>query len=358
MKNITLTKTLVLVLCLAMLLSLCACGTREEDPSTNDSSEAHKQFFAMDTIMTVTAYGKGGDEGIAQVVEEITEMDNTLDPAVRESEVFKINNARGGTTEVSDGILTMLKQAKEIYDDTDGALDLSTYPLSQLWGFIDLDVENHEEGNVPSEEEIQEKLALLGFDSLTIEDHTVSVPSGTEISFGAVAKGYASDTAVETLRSKGIKSAIVSLGGNVQTLGDTKPDGSSWNVAVQDPNDPSGYLGLIQAGETAIITSGSYERYFEKDGIRYHHILDPKTGKPADTGLVSVTIVCNSGLTADALSTAMFVLGPDKATEYWRAHSDEFQMIMVTTDNRVLYTSGLSDKFTMMAENYTASEIS
>ena len=109
MKNITLTKTLVLVLCLAMLLSLCACGTREEDPSTNDSSEAHKQFFAMDTIMTVTAYGKGGDEGIAQVVEEITEMDNTLDPAVRESEVFKINNARGGTTEVSDGILTMLK---------------------------------------------------------------------------------------------------------------------------------------------------------------------------------------------------------------------------------------------------------
>lgn len=358
MKNFNLSKNFALILCLAIIISLCACGSREETLSTNDSAEAHKQFFAMDTIMTVTAYGKGGDEGIAQVVEEITEMDNTLDPAVRNSEAFKINNAHGGATQVSEGILTMLKKAKEIYADTNGALDLSTYPLSQLWGFIDLDVENHEEGNVPSEEQIQEKLKLLGFDSLTIEDQSVSLPSGTEISFGAVAKGYASDTAVETLRSKGIKSAIVSLGGNVQTLGDTKPDGSSWNVAVQDPNDPSGYLGLLEAGETAIITSGSYERYFEKDGVKYHHILDPKTGRPADTGLVSVTIVCSSGLTADALSTAMFVLGTDKATEYWKAHSDEFQMIMVTTDDQVLYTSGLSDKFTMIAKNYTASEIS
>ena len=358
MRNLELSKTLALLLCLAMLFSLCACGSREEASSTDDSSEAHKQFFAMDTIMTVTAYGKGGDEGIAQVVEEITEMDNTLDPAVRNSEAFKINNAHGNPTQVSEGILTMLKKAKELYDDTDGALDLSTYPLSQLWGFIDLDVENHEEGNVPTEEQIQEKRNLLGFDSLTIEDQSVSIPSGTEISFGAVAKGYASDTAVETLRSKGIKSAIVSLGGNVQTLGETKPDGSSWNVAVQDPNDPSGYLGLLEAGETAIITSGSYERYFEKDGVRYHHILDPKTGKPADSGLVSVTIVCSSGLTADALSTAMFVLGPEKASDYWRAHADEFQMIMVTTDNQVLYTSGLSGKFTMIAKNYTSSVIS
>ena len=358
MRNFELSKILAQLLCLAMLFSLCACGSREENSSTDDSSEAHKQFFAMDTIMTVTAYGKGGDEGIAQVVEEITEMDNTLDPAVRNSEAFKINNAHGSPTQVSEGILTMLKKAKELYDDTEGALDLSTYPLSQLWGFIDLDVENHEEGNVPTEEQIQEKRELLGFDSLTIEDQSVSLPSGTEISFGAVAKGYASDTAVETLRSNGIKSAIVSLGGNVQTLGETKPDGSFWNVAVQDPNDPSGYLGLLEAGETAIITSGSYERYFEKDGVRYHHILDPKTGKPADNGLVSVTIVCSSGLTADALSTAMFVLGPDKASDYWRAHADEFQMILVTTDNQVLYTSGLSGKFTMMAKNYTSSVIS
>ena len=111
MRNLELSKTLALLLCLAMLFSLCACGSREEASSTDDSSEAHKQFFAMDTIMTVTAYGKGGDEGIAQVVEEITEMDNTLDPAVRNSEAFKINNAHGNPTQVSEGILTMLKKA-------------------------------------------------------------------------------------------------------------------------------------------------------------------------------------------------------------------------------------------------------
>lgn len=350
-------KPLSLIVCLILIITCCACGQSEECFSADDA-EAHKQFFAMDTIMTITAYGKGGDEGIDNVVESITALDSDLDPDVRGSTVNKLNSAQGSPINVSDDILTMLQKSLEIYHETEGSLDLSTYPLSKLWGFIDLDVENHEEGTVPTEEEIQQKLELLCFDSISVNDHSITLPSGSEISFGAVAKGFASDAAIETLRQAGLSSAIVSLGGNVQTLGDYKPDGSQWTVAIQDPNDPNGYLAILKTGETAIITSGSYERYFEKDGVRYHHILDPKTGKPADSGLVSVTIVCESGLVADALSTAMFVLGPQKAEEYWRAHANDFQMILVTTGNEVLYTAGLQDCFTLEAENYSSSVIS
>lgn len=356
MKQIKTKSILALILCAAMILALCACGTDFEDGST-DTSEAHKQFFAMDTIMTITAYGKGGDEGVENVVAEITALDNLLDPALENSTVHMINRANGSSIQVSDEILAMLSKAQEVYSSTGGALDLSTYPLSQLWGFIDLDTENHEEGNIPSEEEIQQKLDLLCFDSITVDDHNVSIPSGSAISFGAVAKGYASDAAVAMLKDSGVNSAIVSLGGNVQTLGDQKPDGSLWNVAIQDPNSSDDYLGILQVGETAVITSGSYERYFEKDGVRYHHIIDPKTGKPADNDLVSVTIVCDSGLTADALSTAMFVLGSEGAIEYWRNHAEEFQMILVTKDNQALYTPGLVESFNKTNDNYTASVI-
>lgn len=356
MKQLKLKSILALILCTAMILALCACGTDFEDGSA-DTSEAHKQFFAMDTIMTITAYGKGGDEGIDNVVAEITALDNLLDPSLENSTVHMINRANDSSIQVTDEILTMLSKAQDVYNSTGGALDLSTYPLSQLWGFIDLDTENHEEGNIPSEEEIQQKLELLCFDAITIDDHNVSIPSGSSISFGSVAKGYASDAAVATLKDAGVKSAIVSLGGNVQTLGDQKPDGTLWNVAIQDPNSSDDYLGILQVGETAVITSGSYERYFEKDGVRYHHIIDPKTGKPADNDLVSVTIVCDSGLTSDALSTAMFVLGSEDAIKYWRSHSDEFQMILVTKDNQALYTPGLVESFNVTNDNYTASVI-
>ena len=153
------------------------------------------------------------------------------------------------------------------------------------------------------------------------------------------------------MKKAGVESAIVSLGGNVQTLG-LKPDGSNWNVAVEDPNDPGAYLGVLSVGQTAVITSGSYQRYFEQDGKVYHHILDPHTGYPADSGLKSVTIVCTSGVTADCLSTALFVLGKDAALNYWRTYGG-FEMILVTTDDQVVCTGGLKNSFTLSDDSYT-----
>ena len=141
--------------------------------------------------------------------------------------------------------------------------------------------------------------------------------------------------------------------GNVQTLG-KKPDGSDWNIAVQDPNDTGSYLGYLTVGETAVITSGSYQRFFTEGGQKYHHILSPKTGRPVNNGLLSVTIVCEDGTLADCLSTAMFVLGPQAALNYWRTYGG-FEMIMVTSDNRIICTKGLIEKFTLSNQSYTLS---
>ena len=162
---------------------------------------------------------------------------------------------------------------------------------------------------------------------------------------GGIAKGYTSSRIMDIYREKGVTSGLVNLGGNAQVFG-TKPDGSLWRVAVQSPDSEDEYLGVLEAKDKAIITSGGYERYFEKDGVTYHHIIDPATGYPAENGLVSVTIVSTDGTLADGLSTSLFVMGKDKAVDYWKAHSDEFDMILLTDDEKLYVSEGIKDSFT------------
>ena len=154
------------------------------------------------------------------------------------------------------------------------------------------------------------------------------------------------------MRNAGVESGIVSLGGNVQTLG-LKPDGSLWTVAVTDPNNTASYLGTVSVGETAVVTSGSYQRNFTSlEGKFYHHLLKPSTGYPVTNTLQSVTIVCEDGTMADCLSTAMFILGESQALNYWRTYGG-FEMILITTDNEVICTSGLIEQFTLANDNYS-----
>jgi len=341
MKKFT-NKILALLLAGSMAAALCACG------GTADT-QAHKQLFAMDTIMTLTAYGKNGDAGIDAAETTINDLAAVLDPQTKGSAVNAMDSAEGRPVTVPESVTEMLAAAKTVYRRTGGALDLSVYPLSVLWGFINLD--SGGKGYVPTQAEIDTALRKLCFDKIAVAGDQVTIPAGDEISFGAVAKGYTSDQTVAAMKKAGVESAIVSLGGNVQTLG-LKPDGSNWNVAVEDPNDPGAYLGVLSVGQTAVITSGSYQRYFEQDGKVYHHILDPHTGYPADSGLKSVTIVCTSGVTADCLSTALFVLGKDAALNYWRTYGG-FEMILVTTDDQVVCTGGLKNSFTLSDDSYT-----
>jgi thiamine biosynthesis lipoprotein len=334
-------KLMSLLLCAAMLLPLFGCVKKDE--------AFKKQIFAMDTVMTLTAYGKKGEAGLQAAQDTINTLNAMLDPERTDSIVYELNRAQGETTPVSDEIAEMIDIAGTVYDRTNGALDLTIYPLVKLWGFID--------GNyyVPTEEERAAELQNLSFDQVVVDgtagNFTVTMPSYAQISFGAVAKGCTSNEAIAAMRGAGVTSGIISLGGNVQTLG-TKPDGSNWNVAIQDPDDTGSYVGILSVGETAVITSGNYQRYFEQDGVLYHHIIDPDTGAPAESGLRSVSIVCESGPLADCLSPALYVLGEEKALDYWRTYGG-FELILITDDNRIVCTSGLSETFTLANDAYT-----
>lgn len=336
-------KCIIFLLCLS-LLPLGGCGK---------GKTYQKEIFAMDTYMTLSAYGKNAESGLSGAAGIINSLDAMLDPENESGEVYALNHAGGEALVMPGQIVDMLNVAEKVSAGTGGALNLGVYPLVKAWGFID------GKYRVPSDDEIKDLVAQNTFKKAEITEfqesgsYLVSIPAGTQLTFGALAKGLASDYAVAKLRSSGVESAIVSLGGNVRTLG-TKPDGSKWNIAIQDPNDTYDYVGILSTGETAVVTSGGYQRYFYGDDgkTRYHHILNPLTGRPSDSNLLSVTIVCDSGLMADALSTALFVIGEEEALRYWRENGG-FEMILVTDDNRVVTTSGLYDIFRTYSDNYT-----
>lgn len=330
------------VLCLCMLLPLTACG---------ESKMTQRQVFAMDTVMTLTAYGNKADIGLNAAQSIIMSMDSMLDPDIETSTTYAINHAQGASIVVSGQIADMINTAKTVYDRSGGALDLSLYPVIKRWGFLD--------GRyyVPTDVELYEDLSRKCFGDIVLSSfpssgsYALTVPTYGQITFGAVAKGCAANNAIAAMRNAGVTSGIISLGGNVQTLG-KKPDGSEWTVAIQDPNNTATYLGIIEVGETAVVTSGTYQRFFTLNNKTYHHIINPKTGSPVNNTLSSVTIVCSDGTMADSLSTAMFVLGESAALNYWRKYGD-FEMILVTTDNQVICTKGLIEKFTLTNDDYT-----
>ena len=343
MKKLSIIKRFaLLLLCASMLLGLCACG---------ETKMSQRQVFAMDTVMTLTAYGKNAERALNQAASVIQSMNDMLDPDLPTSTTYAINHAQGGNVSVSGQVAKMLSTAYTVYKQSGGALDLSIYPVIQRWGF------DNGHYYVPTDEELWADLSRKGYDQMVLTSfpssgsYAVSFPAGTEISFGAVAKGCASDNAVAAMRNVGVTSGIVSLGGNVQTLG-LKPDGSNWNIAVQDPNNTASFLGVVTVGQTAVVTSGTYQRFFIMNGKKYHHLINPETGRPINNTLLSATIVCEDGTLADCLSTAMFVLGESKALNYWRTYGG-FDMILVNKDDQVICTKGLIEKFNLTNDRYT-----
>lgn len=326
---------------LLALLVLCACGsTGQESAADTPAADARtdKTIFAMDTVMDLTPFGPNGELAADAAADRIMELEQLFSVTIDSSDIATVNAAEGSPVQVSDDTAALLAAALEYCKKTDGALDVSIYPVLREWGFTT------GEYQVPADDTIQTLLENVNWRNVSLKDHTVQIADGMQIDLGSVAKGYAGDQVMEVFRQKGVTSGMISLGGNVQTLG-AKPDGSNWRIAIQDPLGGDGYVGVVEVTDQAVITSGGYERYFEQDGVTYWHIIDPATGAPARSGVISATIVGDSGTMCDALSTAFFIMGPDRAAEFWRTYGG-FDYLLVLEDGSLVLSEGLSGRFT------------
>ena len=315
-------------LLLALLLMLTGC--------TAKTPEATRQIFAMDTVMDFYAVGDGAGDVLTDAAREINRLEALLSRTRESSEVYILNET--GSAALSQETAQLLRDALTYAQITGGAFDITVAPLVDAWDI------HGDDPRVPDDAEIADLLTLVGSGHLHLTDGSAALDEGCAVDLGGIAKGYASDVVADLYRERGIQGGWISLGGNVYAHG-TKPDGSLWNVAIRDPNDPAATAAMVQLSNQFAVTSGGYQRYFTAaDGTVYQHILDPKTGRPAESDLLSVTIVAKNGAMADAWSTALYVMGEAEAVSFQSAHRAEFDMVLITADSRILYTAGLAGR--------------
>ena len=342
-------KILALACALTIMLTGCGIGPGAEGSQDAAAAEKHQsQVFAMDTVMMLTAYGPNGPAALEAAEEVIYSLEADLDPETPGSSINAVNTGAGSYVPVTGECIDVMLTAMNQWAATGGAVDPGLFPVIKAWGFT------LGEYRVPEDWELSGLLTDKYTEGILVDEEAgaIYIPAGMEISLGAVGKGYTAQRALEAMEAAGAESAILSLGGNVQTLGEVKPNGDRWQVAVTDPHDTGAYVGILTIGEAAVVTSGGYQRYFEQDGKTYIHILDPATGRPVENDLLSVTVVTADGGVADCLSTALFVMGCEGALDYYR-QTGGFEMVLITTDNEVIVTPGLAEAFAERGEGYT-----
>lgn len=322
------------------LIAILCTACNETDLSTEEPVKT--QFFGMDTSMTFTAYGEGAEAVLEDAEEKMAELEGLWSVTDENSEIYQVNHSQGKAVTVSDETAEVVRYALAMAKKTDGALDPTVYPLLTAWGFTT------GENRIPSEEELAKLMPLVGYDKVRIDRNRIQLSEGMELDLGAVGKGYAGDLAADMLRKKGITSALLDIGGNIQAVG-SRPDGSNWRLGIRNPFG-EGSLGVLEVSDKAVVTSGTYERYFVgEDGKEYGHILNPAAGRPADNDLAAVTIIADEGKQGDALSTALFVKGLKGAKAYWQEHRD-FEMLLVTKNGEIYLTEGVKDNFSISGD--------
>lgn len=334
-------RRLLALTAMALLLTACAAPA-EEQP-------VEREFLAMDTVIRFCVYG-GGD-AVPAAEAELRRLEGLLSRTDPDSAVSRLNRSAGEPVEAGSELCRLLDAAAACSAAVNGAFDITVAPVVDAWGFTD------ETQQVPSSAALAELLPRVGMEHIRPEADGVSVrlDPGTEIDLGGIAKGYAADCLLDLFREAGSPRGWVSLGGNVLAWG-LRPDGTPWRIGIQDPRYPEQqrYAGVLSLEDAFAVTSGGYQRYFEQNGVRYHHILNPAGGYPAKSGLVSVTVVApaegegpapGSGTLCDALSTALFVMGEEQALAFWRSGVYDFQLVLVTGDGRVVTTAGLEGIF-------------
>ncbi|WP_455684172.1 FAD:protein FMN transferase [Thomasclavelia sp.] len=302
------------------------------------NKQISEDIFAMDTYMTIMAYGDNAQDAVSDAIVEIKRLDKLLSAQNQASEIFLLNQNGGG--KLSKDTQNILEESLQLWKDTNGKFDITIYPIMQAWGFTD---KNYV---VPDSNTLTQLLSLVDCSAINIDKQNSTAifeKEGIKIDLGGIAKGYTSSKIMDIFRKHNVSKGLVNLGGNVQVLG-RKSDDEMWQVAIKDP-DSNDYLGIFKAEDCAVITSGGYERFFEQDGVRYHHIIDPATGYPAKSDLKSVTIISDDGALADGLSTSLFIMGKDGAVDYWKKHSKEFNMILLDKKGKLYITEEITNQF-------------
>jgi len=329
-----------------MLLSLFVVFTITGCSLIQQEYEYVAEEFMMDTFVKLKVYDadKAKAEEVAQkALDEFKRIELLTNRYAQEgtaeyakSDVIKLNLAAGHSpVQVDKDVLAMLSLCKKYNKEFDGAFDVTIGPVVDLWGF------GTEKKSVPSDEKLEERLELVDSNKMVLDEEKGTaylVKEKMSLDLGGIAKGYATEQAAQLLRDDGIKKALINAGGNIYAIGE-KDKNIPWMIGIQDPRNPDKIIGILKLKDQVAVTSGDYQRYFEVDGKRYHHILDPRTGKPA-SNMMSVTVVADNSALADILSTSFFVMGVEQSLAYIAEHPG-VEAVFVTQDKRIIYSPGL-----------------
>ncbi|MBR2714827.1 MAG: FAD:protein FMN transferase [Ruminococcus sp.] len=314
---------------LTVLLSLCGCA---------DAEKSTDEMFALDTIITFCIYSSDENistDTISKCKDEIIRLENMLSATKKGSDVYNINHSDAKKVSVSDETIRLLQKARKLSESCDGAFDVSVYELVKLWGF------DTKEYKVPTSDEVEKTLRYVGYSDVTIDKNDVLLKKGMSIDLGAIAKGYIGERLYDIMKNSEIDAGIINLGGMVVTYS-SENSSKEFSVGVEYP-DTGDVFAKLNVSKPFTVTSGGYQRYFEKDSKRYHHILDPKTGKPSESDISSVTVISDDGVANDALSTAFYVMGVDETLEYLKNHNadveDGYSVIILSSDKSQVFVS-------------------
>lgn len=342
--------SLILVFIIGTLM-FAGCGkdSTEDSSNTSASEPLSKTELVIGTVCTITLYDKKDATIIDEAFERLSQLEDILSINKENTELDEVNaNAGIKPVKVTKDTMTVVKEGLVFSKLSKGALDITVGPLVKLWGI------GTDSARLPSEEEINKAKALVNYENVEIDEANSTIylkETGMIIDLGAIAKGYAADEVVKILKANGVSSAIVDLGGNIFTLGE-KVDGSSWKVGVQNPEEArNDTIGFVSVKNKSVVTSGVYERYFTENGKNYHHILSPETGYPYENDILGVSIISDTSIDGDSLSTTLFALGIDEGLKLINS-LDGVDAIFITKDHDLYLSENFKDIFTLTNNDF------
>src|SRR6056297_3049374 len=347
MKNIFKTKIIIFLLLISLIFTFTSC--EDEESGVVNNSKISESEFLLDTHVTITLYGTTDENIFPEIFGEIQRLENILSVHVEGSDLDLLKeNAGIKPVKVSEDTIKLMEKSIKYSELTNGLFDITSGPLIDLWGI------GTESAKITSKDEIKVAIGLIDYNKIKINKNERTIfleDEGMIANLGAIAKGYIADKVEEKLYELGVKSAIINLGGNVQLIG-TKPDGTLFRIGIQDPDESrGGNIGVYTGKDVTIVSSGDYERFFVEDGVRYHHILNPKTGFPVETEIKSVSIITEESFEADALSTSVLLSGWDKGINIIE-NLNNVEAIFINKNHEVYVTEGLKENFNFDSSNY------